>query len=881
MNDASTPVGEKTAGTGAQSDRMPASSDTQPSQRAAPTTVVRMDTHVHTNASSGSALAALGLLGVPECYTTPEQVYDRARARGMDLVTITDHDTIDGAMSLVERGFEDLIVGEEVTTHFSEDRCKMHVLVWGLTPELHEQIHALGLRNDIYDFAHWLKRRNLAHSLAHPLYDQNARLGVRHVERCALLFKCFETLNGGHDASHRDTIERFCRSLSPRRVLDLANRHDLEPVWPRCWQKGLTGGSDDHADLHIGRTWTEIDLPADGEQTPGRFLAEVMATRCRARGEGGHAARLAHQFMGVGAQFAAKRYEGQGRARTRIARARLLRFAGVREREPGRVALAVDTLRKRLLEHKRRSHPLVRALREALPRTLERYPDLGARLDPQTWTDGPPFSRHEEMERFVSDLCGAVSELLSERTLRSIARNDRVAILNHAMSYAMLEVAQMPYVYSMFQQNKERWLAERLRETLDGHVPIRDRPIRVALFTDTLGDVNGVTRFIRTMGSLARSSGRELNIITSTNMDVPGEAYIHNLRPRFAAKMPRYDHLEIVLPPILDALRVVDHLQPDVIHVSTPGPVGVLGLIASSMKRVPVVGTYHTDFPAYVEDLFDDHVMTRTANRSMKLFYRRFSTVLTRSSAYLEPLRQIGVDDDRLEVLPAGCDTEAFNPRWRDEAIWERLGVGPGVKVIYCGRVSVEKNLNMLTDVWTRASRRLADLGVQAQLVVVGDGPYRARMARELARTPATFLGFRHAEELSALYASGDVFVFPSLTDTLGQAVMEAQASGLPAIVSDAGGPKEIVEHDHTGLVVAGSDVQAWVEAVVGLARDRDRREGMGAAALAATDRYSNARMFEHFWGVHERAWQGHLDRQGLANGTREATPERVVKPQM
>ena len=313
-------------------------------------------------------------------------------------------------------------------------------------------------------------------------------------------------------------------------------------------------------------------------------------------------------------------------------------------------------------------------------------------------------------------------------------------------------------------------------------------PSRVALFTDTLGDVNGVTRFIKAMGELASVGGRELHIITSTKMEVPLGAHIHNLRPHFATKMPRYDHLEIVFPPIRDALRLVDQIHPDVIHVSTPGPVGTLGLVASAMKRVPVVGTYHTDFPAYVEDLFDDHVMTRAANHSMKLFYRRFSTVLTRSAAYLQPLRDIGVDDDRLEVLSAGCDTDAFSPRWRDDQIWNRLGVDPGVKVLYCGRVSVEKNLPMLTDVWTRASRRLSELGIDSQLVVIGDGPYRKRMEKELARAPAIFLGFRHGEELSSLYASGDVFVFPSLTDTLGQAVMEAQASGLPAIVSDVGG---------------------------------------------------------------------------------------------
>ena len=216
MTDASMPIRRKIAGQNAQSLRVVAWSDNSSEPRRQPAQVVRMDTHVHSNASSGSALAALGLLGVPECYTTPEEAYDQARTRAMDLVTITDHDTIDGALSLVERGFSGLIVGEEVTTHFPEDHCKMHVLVWGLNSKQHEQIHELGLRNDIYDFAHWLKRENLAHSLAHPLYDQNARLSVWHIERCALLFKCFETLNGAHDGRPQKNDRTLLRIAESR-----------------------------------------------------------------------------------------------------------------------------------------------------------------------------------------------------------------------------------------------------------------------------------------------------------------------------------------------------------------------------------------------------------------------------------------------------------------------------------------------------------------------------------------------------------------------------------------------------------------------------------------------------------------------------------------
>lgn len=187
-------------------------------------TLIRADLHCHTRASNKPVNRWIGFLGVPECYSPPEEVYAQARARGMDLVAITDHDTIAGAMELVERGFDDVIVGQEVTTIFPEDGCKLHVLVWGLTPELDEQITPLGLRNDVYDLSAWISQHHLAHALAHPLYAQNHRLTPAHLEKCALLFKGWEVLNGAHTGRHRATIERFLATLTPARVQTLQRK---------------------------------------------------------------------------------------------------------------------------------------------------------------------------------------------------------------------------------------------------------------------------------------------------------------------------------------------------------------------------------------------------------------------------------------------------------------------------------------------------------------------------------------------------------------------------------------------------------------------------------------------------------------------------------
>lgn len=395
--------------------------------------------------------------------------------------------------------------------------------------------------------------------------------------------------------------------------------------------------------------------------------------------------------------------------------------------------------------------------------------------------------------------------------------------------------------------------------------------MRVLLFTDTLADVNGVSRFLRDAAKHTRSAGRDLTLVTSTRLPCPEGPNIINLRPRAARPMPGYPHLEVVTPPLRRALALVDRLRPDVVHVSTPGPVGVAGRRAALLRGIPLAGVYHTDFPAYIRLLFDDDAMCWATQRVMRWFYGPFRTILTRSAAYARPLLDMGFSCRRIVKLRPGTDVETFHPRHRDEGVWDRLGIPrKSIKVLSATRVSVEKNLPMLARVWRRLSPVLVSRGIEADLVVLGDGPYHAEMVRALAGTRAHFLGFRSGAELSTLYASADLFVFPSRTDTLGQVVMEAQASALPVLVSDEGGPREVVLPGRTGLVLPGTDEAAWERAIASLAADRGRLREMAAAARAHMAPQTIAASIDHFWSLHERA---------LGATATEGCPERSAAP--
>ncbi len=794
--------------------------------------LTKLDAHCHSKASSGPAVKALGLIGCPESYTEPERAFDLAMARGMDLFTLTDHDTIDGALHLVERGFPRIVIGEEVTVFFPEDRCKLHVLVWMLTPELHEEIAARNLRSDVYEFAAWLHARQLPHALAHPLYIQNRKLTRTHLDRCALLFKGFETLNGAHAGTHRDALEHYLRSLTPGKVHRMIREQGLEPFWPRIWEKARTGGSDDHGLLNVGRTCTQVAAPHKLTD-PKEFFRRVMNGQCDAAGAAGHSSLLAHQLASVGMHFCARRLFPKAGAALRYAAADAFAFAGIEVRKPSRFAAGLSLVRSKIRRtlHRRPGplSPLEAVLRSTVRDTIAMYPDLAARLRNTGGLEGAAIGEHERAAAFADDLFASLHRALESGAARALRTRDRHEIGRHLASYAALTAAQLPYLFSLFHQNKERALVDQvLHESVEpgrGLSPL-ERPLKVMLFTDTLGDVNGVSRFIRNTADMALASGRDLRVVTSTRMAVPDQPNIINFEPVFAMKMPKYEQLELALPPLVRMLRYADQVQPDVIHVSTPGSVGLVGLIASRMLRIPVAGTYHTDFPAYVEHLFQDDGLTAFCRTMMSAFYKPFAALFSRSEEYKGAMKALGIDERRWSGSAPASSPRSSRPSGATHPSSARATAPRPCACSTSPRQRREEPAHAHPHLESRPAAP-REHGRRGRTRRRRRRPYRAEMQEELASTRARFMGFRYGEELSRIYASCDAFLFPSLTDTLGQVVMEAQSSGLPVVVADQGGPKEVVEDGRTGFVLSGDDLEEWVKKVIQLSTEPALRSRM------------------------------------------------------
>ena len=262
------------------------------------------------------------------------------------------------------------------------------------------------------------------------------------------------------------------------------------------------------------------------------------------------------------------------------------------------------------------------------------------------------------------------------------------------------------------------------------------------------------------------------------------------------------------------------------IHISTPGTVGLLELLIARLLNLPAAGTYHTDIPQYVRSLTNDEFLEQAAWNYMIWFYGQMEEVMVPSAGTRQQLQSRGLPPERIKPLPRWVDTDSYSPGMCNPNFWKGRGLGTMV-LLYVGRISREKGLELLVD----AFRKLVDDGAAIALAVIGDGPYREEMEAALCGYPSLFTGYLAGEQLQMGYASADLFVFPSATDTFGNVVLEAQASGLPVIVSDEGGPRELMVDGETGLVFRAGSGAGLTGAIRSMVSDPQRLAHMGANA--------------------------------------------------
>lgn len=299
------------------------------------------------------------------------------------------------------------------------------------------------------------------------------------------------------------------------------------------------------------------------------------------------------------------------------------------------------------------------------------------------------------------------------------------------------------------------------------------------------------------------------------------------LPPKFrevpSVRFPLYKDYRLALPGDLFFERELGRFRPDIIHINSPCSLGLAAVQYGWRRGIPVVATYHTHFPSYAK-YYRIPALEPLGWNYLRGVYGRCARVYVPSLPILNELRER--DLGSLEFLPHGVDTEVFHPRFRSEEWRREHGVEGKSVLLYAGRLVWEKDLATLADAWRLLSARRRDVA----MVLAGDGPVRAELERMMPG--ALFLGHLNGPELSTAFASSDLFVFPSTTETFGNVSIEAMASGVPPITAREGGAYGVVEHGVTGVHVNPRDPEDLARTIESLLSDNSRRDFMAAAAL-------------------------------------------------
>jgi glycosyltransferase involved in cell wall biosynthesis len=351
-------------------------------------------------------------------------------------------------------------------------------------------------------------------------------------------------------------------------------------------------------------------------------------------------------------------------------------------------------------------------------------------------------------------------------------------------------------------------------------------PLRIAIVTETYPpEVNGVALTLQHMleGLRARRHVVQLVRLRQHADDLPQRARgFHEVLMR-GVPIPRYSHLRMGVPCARALEQMWAMQRPDVVHIATEGPLGWSALRAAERLGLPVVSDFRTNFHAYSRHYGLGWLRSGIVGY-LRGFHNRTLTTMVPTPALQRELAAQGFEN--LRVVARGVDTAHLNPRKRNPSLRSLWGAGDDTVVALCvSRLATEKNMTLL---W-RAFDAIVRRGVDARLVLVGDGPQRAQL--EASCPGAHFAGVRRGEDLAAHYASADLFVFPSLTETFGNVVPEAMASALPVVAFDHAAAGQLIRHGDNGWLAAPQEPVQFVELAARAAGDRDALRAMGMRA--------------------------------------------------
>ena len=746
---------------------------------------IKADLHLHSKYSDYPSTLLLKAYNSPESFTEPETIYQQAKSHSMDLVTITDHDDIRGCLELVNNHPKDCFISCEVTAYFPEDECKVHILVYGIDQQ--EYDHIMAIRRNLFVLRDFIIENKIAYSVAHASHDQDGKLRFEHIEKLVLLFDVFETVNGGSAELSNTLLQQYLDDLDREKIKALQNKHAITPASNMPWVKGYTGGSDDHCGLLIGTAYTHASLSQPQNHIES-FLNSIRNKATQAQGMHGsfeiyatgvfkhiHDYRLARD----------KKYH-----KTKMNDFLEMFFVGNEGNWAKRFKKSQSL---RFLKHKNtKTH---RALHTLLKKISDETEQDIANKIPSTFDN--IASLHDEMFRSV----------ISAFT-KHLPNGDIFKVFNHFATLLPMTLLATPFVGSM----RHQALKSEIKEGLT-NISGQDHKQKALWFTDTIDDLNGVSVTLRQIASYGEKHNYRLSIVTcvdETAINTPLPNNSINFTPVSLFTVPGYETQDIGFPSMLSMMKRIVKEQPDQIIVSTPGPLGLGAIVCAKLMDLPIKMIYHTDFSEQLLRMNNEVSVANITDHIVNAIYKQADQVFVPSQAYIDKLSQAGLEPTKLSIFPRGLDFDLYRPKASLTAQEDKKD--DLFTLIFAGRISEDKNLSLLSKIFNTLEEQTPGL---YKLVIAGNGPDLASLTSKLNHHKnVTFTGRIDASKLVEHYQESDLLVFPSHTDTFGMVVLEAQACGIPALVTPSGGPKEIIINNETGKVVENDLIETWVSMI-------------------------------------------------------------------
>ncbi len=572
------------------------------------------------------------------------------------------------------------------------------------------------------------------------------------------------------------------------------------------------------------------------------------------KGHGSHPETLAQNIYSIAYQFYEDKFGLSKYVNSDVVFKFLDKFLlGELEREPRLIARLhfFWNNRKRKNTEADDEQKVIQLIRKEAHNIIRDEPNLLRSIGNETITNSDLDQKWFE---FVNRISNRLLKNFANQMIDSMAGADILNVFQSIGSAGALYAVMAPYFVSYSIFSLDRQFSSEMLDHFQGNSDrslTSMKELNVAHFTDTFYEVNGVTGTLKKQIEEARSRNRRYTVITCDERNRESGARVKNFRPIGVYELSVYPEQKLFYPPFLEILSYCYKKEFNQIHAATPGPIGLAAMAIARILKVPFVGTYHTALPQYAQYLTEDPAIANMVWRYIIWFYDQMDTIFVPSRATAQELVEHGISKSRIRLMPRGVDSREFHPEKRNPGMLrDELGIPEGFKLLYVGRVSKEKNLKLLEN----AFAKLAVFKKNIQLVIVGDGPYFEEMRNNLRDFPAYFTGYLTGERLRSVFASCDLFVFPSVTDTFGNVVLEAQASGLPVIVTDQGGPCENIVDGKTGFIIKGNNEQELLRSMNKAISSPSTLKEMGILARRYAESRSLNKAFDGIWRLYEQA---------------------------